>query len=167
MPTSSSSSALQYTGLIISTDSAWNSHLIACCVFCRVSKKPCCQGSNQQVKYDNVKTEEQIYKEGDAAYLSPKYSGKNQCPLPRKTKNDYFHIWEHPLPDPGSSSVEQHGPQQLKVKLPPKETRNNNSTDTGSVAGYHVSMTSKSSDADSKYFILDRDINFDKEEPYP
>ncbi|ELT93232.1 hypothetical protein CAPTEDRAFT_199139 [Capitella teleta] len=133
----------------------------------RVAKKPCCQG-NQQVKYDNVRTDDSIYREqgSDASYLSPKYASQGR-PLPRQHRNEYSHIWEHPLPDPACPAAVHDGtPQQLKVKLPVKESRvqNNNSTDTGST-GYHVSMASKSSDADSKYFVLDRDAaTFDADE---
>ena len=130
-----------------------------------------------------MKTEDVLYKEQqDPSYLSPKYSqGKDTKSGGRKPKNDYSHshIWEHPLPDPENRlpPPDIMAPQQLKVKLPAKESRGsynvNNNTESGSnLQTYHVSMASKSSDGESKYFVLDKEANpnlnatNDRGEPY-
>ena len=123
----------------------------------RHNQKVCSKRKNQ-IKYNNVRTDDDSYKSRDADVIT--ISQKTQSPKTGSQnvakKNDYSHIWELPLPDPKQDRTQDSTYRGVQSTDSAYGTSLLSNTRTGNDDSYHVSVTSRTTD-DSRYFVLDRD----------
>ena len=117
-----------------------------------------CSKRKNQIKYNNVRTDDDSYKTRDADVIT--ISQKTQSPQTgnqgNTKKNDYSHIWELPLPDPKQDRIQDGTYRGVQSTDSAYGTSLLSNPRTGNDDSYHVSVTSRTTD-DSRYFVLDRD----------
>ena len=118
-----------------------------------------CAKRNNQIRYNNVRTDDDAYKsrDGDVMTISQKTQQATPVPANNTKKNDYSHIWEFPLPDPKQERVQEgtyRGVRSMDSAYGTSLISGN--IRTGNDEGYHVSMTSRGTE-DSRYFVLDHE----------